>query len=498
MTDSHTAQQSVSPTTSASAQHPLGSLGEDWREAAIPDGYRVALTGDIIIAQPVSRMIQRRSPDLADLLKRADLTVGNYEGSIIDLNDFDGYPAALSGFSWLTAPPQVAPDLARLGFDMLSRANNHATDWGVAGLASTDRHLREAGLAIAGTGSDLAGARTPALFDGVQARAGLVSFATTFQADSPAADPLGQAAGRPGVSPLHLSRVVMVSKRKLAVLRAIRDEQPPQSVPDVLRQIDERLGVVTLFGQRYVALPDSGSPSDGPMSSQTETGERTVVTYQPDKADIAGIMRGVRQAKQTTDFTVVVSHTHEPDNWTTETPAFLRSIVRKAFSEGADVFMTAGPHQLRGTEIIDGKPAFYSLGNFCFMDNTQAVCVRDEWERPLWRLAPVAVPRFETSTEAEFFEWKRAVGAFGEEIWFESVVPLITYASNGRIRTIELHPIELGYVGRDADRGIPSLPTLSQSLDILERLRQLSEPLGTDIVIDDQRGIGVIRIAADE
>lgn len=433
------------------------------------------------MSQPIARLLRRESADLLTVLHSADLVVGNFEGSIIDHRTFDGHPAAQSGFGWLTSPPEVADDLVELGFDLLSRANNHSTDWGHQGLASTDDHLNNAGLRLAGTGRNLSAARAPGYHDGERARTSLVSFTTTFEGDTPATDALGLGNGRPGASTLRLTPIAKVSPTQLQALREIRDAQPPASRPDVLLQIDDMLGVVTLFGQHYAAhAPGVDEP--------------VMLDYKVDPDDLAGILLNVRQAKQTSDFTVVASHTHEPDNWTTTTPAFLRNLATQSFEHGADVFVAHGPHQLRGIEILGSHVAFYSLGNFCFMDNAQAVVVREEWERRLWHLAPGRERLHpEKTTPAEFLEWMRVAGVFGEDVWFESVIPVIAYDADGAINHITLHPVELRAHGRDAERGIPRLASPETGADILTRLSALSEPYGTGIDIDHAAGTGTIK-----
>ena len=458
-----------------------GQLDPGWRATNIPDGFKVAVVGDMILSHPIYDVLSRTSPGLIEILHGADLVVGNMEGTIIDLDRFRGYPEAESGFSWLIAPPSVARDLDRLGFHLLSRANNHATDWGVEGMLMTDEILRASGLATAGTGTSLSAARAPAYVEGGRVRSSLVSWATTVQRNTPAADALGVARARPGASSLGYTPVLLVQKDQLESLRALRDAQASEWKPEFLMEFDARMGLVTLFGQHYAQHPDpSAEPAVG-------------VHFELDRQGWLEILRQVRQAKQTSDFAVVASHSHEPANVTTTLPDFLPRIAREAIAEGADLFCGHGPHQLRGIEVVDGKPVFYSLGDFSYMENTRAVVVRDEWERRTWRLVPDA-PALDPTvmTDAEYLEWSRVFGLFGDDIWFESVVAVVEYDGDGRMRRIELHPIELGNHGRDSLRGIPRLATGEHGQRILDRLARLSAPLGTQVRLDPGRGIGFI------
>lgn len=97
----------------------------------MPDGFTVASVGDLI-----------------RLLKTADITFGNFEGTALDLHSFDGFPEATSGGGWLLSAPEVSADLKSMGFSMVSRANNHATDWGVKGMLSTDHLLTAQGWSM--------------------------------------------------------------------------------------------------------------------------------------------------------------------------------------------------------------------------------------------------------------------------------------------------------------------------------------------------------------
>ncbi len=472
-------------TTAPETRKP-GDLGTRWREATVPDGYTVAAVGDIIVTQPMIEQLRRETPGPAQktilsILAEADLVIGNFEGTALDLRTFDGHPEAESGFSWLLAPPEVAGDLKTMGFDALARANNHATDWGVKGMRMTDDLLIAAGVVIAGTGDSMAAARAPAHVFGRKATASLVSWTSTFERNSPAADPLGRIAGRPGASTLRTTRIVLVSRARWAQLKDIRDAQPQASRPEILIDFDERHGLVTLFGQHYMVNP---AAPDSP---------EVLESYKVDAGDQASILLNVRQAKQTADFTVAASHTHEPNNWTETPPAFLETLARKAIDSGADIACGHGPHQLRGIEIHAGKPIFYSLANFSFAENARAVMPREEWESRIWQLVKDSrsLNPMEMTT-AEFEEWTRVNGVFGDSLWFESVIVLSRFGSDGKVRRITLYPIELGHGGRDALRGIPSLASPEKGMEILQRLKRLSAPYGTSIVIDEKAGVGTI------
>src|ERR671921_229256 len=74
-------------------------------------------------------------------------------------------PQAEFGGVWIIGTPLVAKDLKTIGFDVMSRANNHATDWGLEGMRQTSRVLDEAGIVHAGVGEHRAAARAARFFD---------------------------------------------------------------------------------------------------------------------------------------------------------------------------------------------------------------------------------------------------------------------------------------------------------------------------------------------
>jgi poly-gamma-glutamate capsule biosynthesis protein CapA/YwtB (metallophosphatase superfamily) len=433
-----------------------GALSPAWRQANVRDGFTVAAVGDLVVDDALTPLLERRSPGLLELLRSADVTVGNFEGTAADLRTFGGWPEAEPGGSWLISTPAVPADLRRMGFDLVSRANNHTTDWGVAGMRATDRLLTEAGLVHAGTGETLADARAPRFLVTPAGRVSLVSLATRFEPGARAADPLGRVPGRPGLNALRTSRLVRVPPADLAVLARIRDALPEGVVKTSTLEADRTNGTVTLFGTGYAA---------------GESADLELTMHAPDLRDV---LRSVRQAKQTSDFTITAVHTHEPGNRSRTPPGFLPELAHEAVEHGADLVAGHGPHQLRGIEVHRGRPIFYSLGNFVFMENTQQPLTHDTGP---------------DTTEAEYLERKRVHGVFEEQVWYESVVALCRFTTRGDLAELELHPVELHWdSGRDADRGIPRLAGDTASARILDRLRRLSAPFGTGIVVRD--GVG--------
>jgi poly-gamma-glutamate capsule biosynthesis protein CapA/YwtB (metallophosphatase superfamily) len=442
------------------AQQPPPAPRDPQRELAtnVADGFTLAAVGDCIIARPVSQ-----TPGfgpVARLIHDADSAFGNFEGTALDLSRTPAVPQAEFGGVWIIGAPSVAQDLKTIGFDVMSRANNHATDWGLEGMRQTSRELDAAGIVHAGVGEHRAAARAARYFDTDKGRVALISIASTFTPLSRSAPPVGQAPGRPGVNALRTTRYSLVTADELRALRKIRDEQPAGSVrlPE-----QEPADELELFGVRYKAA------------------DRRGFTYTMDPVDEREIIRSVRAAKQLSDFVIVTIHAHEPGNWSQEPADFLPKLAHAAIDAGADEFIGHGPHQIRGIEVYRGKPIFYSLGDFIFQLDLLEPVASDLYEQ--YKMDPAS------ATDAEFNAmWNRLV--FGGDVWYQSVVTTSRF-EKGRLAEIRLHPIDLGYTARGADRGVPRLASPEVGRTILERLQRLSQPFGTRIVID--QGIGVIR-----
>lgn len=427
--------------------------------------FTLAAVGDLIYLRPMLGTIKDRSPDMVRLLQAADVTFGNFEMMAIDLADFKGAPQAESGGTWLIANPRVIDDIKAMGFDLVSLANNHTTDWGVEGLAETEGRLRSAGLTVAGTGRTLQAARAPRYHDTGKGRVALVAASSTFTPMSRAADPLGQVPGRPGLNPLRVERTALVSKEQFEVLAGLASQAPGARTtqPD---------GAIRLLGTRYRAI----TPYPGKLT----------FSYRMNERDLAGNLLAVRQGRQNSNFAVFTIHNHEPSN-SSDVPAnFAIELARRAIDAGADAYVGHGPHILRGIEIYKGKPIFYSLGNFAMMNNSLDAIPRDMYEQYGTKPGSMTVPELLQARGEKLFSDPRL---------YESVIAVSRYL-DGRLSEIRLYPIDLGVEEQGAGRGVPRMASTAVARRILERLQRLSKPFGTEISIED--GIGIIRVSTEQ
>ena len=86
--------------------------------------------------------------DAGPHIRAADLAVGNLEGAVID----GGISAKGSGKNVYSfrMPTRYGARLKEAGYDFLGMANNHARDFGEAGIASTEKVLDREGIKYAG------------------------------------------------------------------------------------------------------------------------------------------------------------------------------------------------------------------------------------------------------------------------------------------------------------------------------------------------------------
>ncbi len=416
----------------------------------------MALTGDAIITRRLSPYEEPEFLEMIDLIRSADVAFTNLE---MLFHDFEPYPAHQSGGTWMRGDPDLAKELVWAGFDIVSRANNHTGDWGVEGMRLTTRHVEEAGLVHAGAGEGLAEAREARFFESAKGRVALISLASTFPDHSRAGRTRGDHPPRPGLSPLRYSTTRIAPEDDIAQLRELLDEMGVPAAED---------------GNRTRALGTWFEP--GP-----EPGVRT----EPDPADMAEIAAVVNNASRQADYVIVTSHTHESAG-SREVPAeFLVTFARAMIDAGASVFVGHGPHVLRGIEIYNGKPIFYSLGDFVFQNETLLRLPSENYER--YELDPDAhVADFNDAR----YDMDQSGFPANPEIW-ESVVAQPRFQGRELVE-LQLHPITLGFGEPRWVRGRPLFADEELGAKILGDLIERSKPFGTHI--DVKNGVGVVRL----
>ena len=114
--------------------------------AQTKDTITVAVCGDIMMGTtyPKVRLPENSGRDIfkdvGAILRNADITLGNLEGTLCDTGKSTKGNGAYS-YAFRT-PTSYASLLTDAGFDFLSMANNHSRDFGIEGIESTEWALQ--------------------------------------------------------------------------------------------------------------------------------------------------------------------------------------------------------------------------------------------------------------------------------------------------------------------------------------------------------------------
>ncbi len=111
--------------------------------------------------------------DVKGILSSADITIGNLEGVFIDGGEPRKQCRDTSICYIFRTPTSYVSNLVECGFDFVSIANNHANDFGKAGVESTKKTLEENGIQHSGRIGDIAVKEVNRL------KIGFIAFATS-------------------------------------------------------------------------------------------------------------------------------------------------------------------------------------------------------------------------------------------------------------------------------------------------------------------------------
>ncbi len=281
-----------------------GRIGELLKEEA--GDVIVTAVGDMIFNQPISQLADPERAGLFRILQEADIAYGNMEFSLNDRPDLQ------RPFYNFRAPRDFRWELARIGINLVSLANNHALDFGPEGLRENLQALDHANITHAGAGTTLAEARAPGRLE-------IAGQKTTF--------------------------ALLSYMRYWTAKYRTRDASGPS-----LATIDPAVILVAKDGKVEAV--------EGPLES-----------------DVKAMEDDILLARRRSDVLLVSLHNHDVTHHRAygiqnTTPANDQIMFHRAVDAGADVVLGSGPHVLRGIEIYKGKPIFYSLGDFIYQYRT--------------------------------------------------------------------------------------------------------------------------------
>lgn len=430
-----------------------------WESAAGAQTQTVfALTGDSIINRRLSTFRAPGVDDMFNVIRKADVAFTNFETLI---HDFTLAGAQQSGGTYMGSPRFITDELAWAGFDLLGLANNHVNDFGVDGMRSTVAALAKTNFVYAGVGENLALARKPGYLDTPKGRVAIISTSSSFPPPIVAGAQRKDMPGRPGLNPVRHTVTYTV----------------PQATYDTLMELRGPLNA------------NMGEDASGPLKfggAEYVVGEQIKINSRANKTDIEELQASVRDADQQADWVVVSIHAHEAanpkDRWM---PAeFVVEFAHAMIDAGADMVVGHGPHILRGIEVYQGKPIFYSLANFIFENDLVELQPADNYEKT--SLPVTALPSDYFSKRSK----NDTVGFPADRKYWQSVVAQVVYDNDRTLQGIRLHPVSMGFGQPRSKRGQPYPSPAAEAEQIFKDLQEVCAPFGT--TVSYKNGVGTL------
>jgi len=489
----------------------------------IKQPFTVVGVGDLLEFQPFSRNQDPNIQFFVQLLQSADLTIGDLENEMFDFDNFGHYGGNLG-------TKEVADDWARIGIDMVSRANNKPTTG--PGLWEDFRQVERVGIVHMGVAKTLPEARMARYLSTAKGLVGMVGISSDGGTDACCAG-----GANVTVTPAQLAQV----KAMKASIVARRDEvEVPIDMPE-----PDPAGAVNLFGVTFSTA--SGSRADnasgrggrGERPAGAEDGVKNSIrltlfhgvtaeqmsqlrgiaadtgtgpdlhafgtqfrvmdrpgehSFDMNPADFKEVLTQIRTGKQASDFMASNFHWHQNrydfqhysyDHFPAD---FEITFAHAAIDQGDDFFLAQGVHTIKGVEIYKGKPIFYGVSNFVFQSAImpQGKGRAPGGESPFGRRANAGEPADAIVGEHETQGfWQLTPNLEALVAW--------SHFENGKLTEVRIYPVDLGQTPRVGSRlGIPTKPSPAVAKKILDEVIEYSKPFGTKIVVED--GVGVIRI----
>jgi len=260
----------------------------------------IAGVGDLVVMRPLRHVDQPPADSLLHVLGGADFVVGNLEVPLTSHDNPQREDIVLRG------DPALISDVAALGVDGVSLANNHCGDHGWAALREMADELEASGLTPLGIGEDLQSALNPI--------------------------------------------VRQVGGSKLALVTA------------TCVGLEAYLARADRPGMAGVRVTTSYEPDGGRLTWEPGTPARVDTLLVPQ--DEAGLLDAVRRARQLAP--AVVAMVHWGVSWMDRPERYQLDLGRKLVESGASAVFGCHSHSVQCVEVHRGAPIFYGLGSFVF------------------------------------------------------------------------------------------------------------------------------------
>jgi len=260
----------------------------------------VAAVGDLVVMKPLAHLRRRPPESLLHVLEGADLTIANLEVPLTDVDDPQRSDIVLRG------DPALVADVAALGLQAVSLANNHCGDHGWAALQAMADELERAGVRALGIGPNVDAAFTPVLCHiGGMDVALVAATCVGFERNLAAPD-------RPGMAGVRVASSFQPDEGRLAW--------------------------------------EPGSP---PLVHPAVRGD-----------DEMRLLDAVRRARAMAPLVLTVVHWGV--SWADRPERYQRDLGRRLVEAGASAVLGCHSHTVQGVEVHRGAPVFHGLGSFVF------------------------------------------------------------------------------------------------------------------------------------
>lgn len=292
---------------------------------------------------------------VGDVLKEADVLVGHLEGMLHPPSADPQHPDAAYKIGWRHSDPITVDALKDAGFAAVNCASN--VSCGADPVLSTIAHLDAAGIVHSGIGRNRAEARRPALFERDGVRFGMVGYTCVYWKH-------------------HVEAT---------------DETPGAATVKVHTSYQP--------GRRALEMP--GAPP--------------VVVTQTDPEALAALRADIGATRDKVDL--LIASFHWGISSQDRTVDYQREIAHAAIDAGADIVLGHHPHVIQAMEIWNGRPIFYSLGNFAFdwwkmrERNLEGIALRCRVEKGKIRHITMLPSQRNQDNDVEWVDPKAPVGS---------------------------------------------------------------------------------------
>jgi len=265
----------------------------------------LAAVGDVCLAGLQGDALDKVIPILRD----HDIRFGNLEGPVSDRGK------AREKLVAIRTEVGAMATIKKAGFDVMSFANNHCTDFGADAFLHTLQLMDEHGIAYVGAGRHISEAMRPIFIEKQGCRIAFLAYASFYDTGISEATET-----QPGLVPVRIHL----------------QWNPPE--------------IKALGHDRFL------QQLMGSISSN--------ITTSIDELDLCNMITSIKQAKEQSDILLVSHH------WGTSQQhmpmEYQNILAHHTIDAGADIVIGHHPHVLQGMEIYKGKVICYSRGNFVF------------------------------------------------------------------------------------------------------------------------------------